>query len=1287
MPPSPDLIDFDIIEGHKENIQSLPSGRSAKALATLYSPPLSSQQPSQNTDDSARQTFEKELLVIADSDDPLDVYDRYVKWTLDTYPSAQATPQSRLLPLLERATKEFLKSSHYKNDPRYLKIWLLYIKLFSDSPRETYAFLARHGVGDGLALFYEEFAAWLESAGRWKQAEEVFSLGVDREARPLERLLRKYGEFQHRSESRTHEADEPSSPALPTVRPALAAKMDPFSAASPRETEVDPQAGDRAAAARGGRSKQKLAIFSDGDGPTPPGSSEGPRGWDTIGSLEERKKENTREKKSWAGETLKGGGKKPNAGEKMMIFKDQSKSKFKRTVMSSAESNALANHPRTTDPRTGKISCHLVNLEAVYPNWETGDMTEEYCFEELMARRRGLLDKDWSQEDEEKPVPKQVEEAPKRPEVPRTMTQAIDAISPRRVSPRRESPQPVQPDTQEGVNSLSRNFGTKMQIHVDENNENDENAAPARKQTLEPSKAAKKARREERANRTRKIAVLEVQKETQTVQTNLASPTGPKIKRKKSAEPTMTVCTKEAMNEVYDIFNAPLPAAEEHTEAEESGDESEEDDDDDDYTSAGESTGTGRISGANSEYGEETGAGDFTEAKSMMGDETENRTNLSGGWTEFSVAEKLQDGDYDNVEKPDQTNQSSFDIYEDQEQPQSENVHEHEDLVTPTSPSMAEMALPPRYVPLPPEDYDAPIRPFRDHNQVAQNRLPFMTPIVEKTESSLGAATALAAAQKDYFTSKTPCRAVQNPKLSEFDEHEPWSSPFLDDVKENNIKNGNKVPQPALPRPDRNREPLGDLKVPLGPSQPAGINLPANFGKPKVITKGPIILDAQCNPVDEYIRETILSQIQPPLTSYEGYHEHLENRCGKSAEIRKFTKAVSKMSKNSADKTSTNLSLPPVLTFGGTDRVYTVKRELGKGAFAPVYLLESSSSASSEDTDESNQNTSVTTTRNSLEALKTEDPPSAWEFYILRQCATRLSHSSSSSRALASIITAHEMHLFADEGYLIESYRDTGTLLNLVNLARADGSAGGVLDESVVMFLAVEMLRTVEALHRNGIVHGDLKVDNVLVRLDGAGDSATSWNSQYSREGGNGWGERGVCLIDFGRGIDMRAFRPEVQFIADWKTTEADCAEMRELRPWTYQVDYHGLAGCVHTLLFGKYIETVAVVDNKSGGGDGEMGLGLGLGLGRGKQRQYKIKENFRRYWQTEIWTQLFDLLLNPLPKVEELGEEGGTLPVLKGLKGCRERMEEWLEANCERGVGLKGLLRRIEMQVGGRRK
>lgn len=331
-----DLINFDLIETQKENIQALPSGRSARALAAALSP-LSSDKGSSRSlndtrtiNDAIRQEYEQELDAISESDDPLDIYDRYVKWTLDAYPSAQATNQSGFLPLLERATKAFLSSNHYKNDPRYLRLWLHYIRLFSDSPRETFAFLSRHGIGEGLALFYEEFAGWLEGAGRYAQAEEVYKLGLEREARPMERLLRKFGQFQDRMEQRPENLQGPSSPALPTVRPALAAKIDPFAASATPESEDQQAPAPRSRGVGGGTGaksrsgKPKMAIFSDGDSgasaPNPAAAST-TKGWDSIGTAQERKKENTIEPRPWAGETLKAG-KKPVPTQKMAVFRD-----------------------------------------------------------------------------------------------------------------------------------------------------------------------------------------------------------------------------------------------------------------------------------------------------------------------------------------------------------------------------------------------------------------------------------------------------------------------------------------------------------------------------------------------------------------------------------------------------------------------------------------------------------------------------------------------------------------------------------------------------------------------------------------------------------------------------------------------------------------------------------------------------------------------------------------------------------------------------------------------------
>lgn len=528
---SDDIVDFEVIENSKENIQAIPSGRSARALAQLYTPPLGAKpghapSPLQTQDahSAKRLEFEKELMNIDDSDDPLDIYDRYVKWTLEAYPSAQNDKQSQLGPLLERATKAFQSSSHYKNDPRYLKLWLHYIRLFADAPQEIFRFLARHSIGDGLALYYEEYAAWLESASRFSQAEEIYNLGIEKEARPTERLIRKYGEFQHRFESRPQDGPEPSSPALPAVRPALAAKIDPFAPASP-----EPQAQTQPKAAKPKSGKPKMAIFSDEGEPARTSSSGSGQGWDSIGTIADRKKENAQEARPWAGETLKGGKTNKGAG-KMMIFKDEVSSLPARpsSFIYDHRTNWLAlalciqtkshlndgtsiPHPfreqlQAVNPKTGRVEVVFVDLEQVYPN-RRDPMSIEFSFEELRARHRGWLDRDWA--------------AVRRAEKDQARILAKEAAAAQLPSPK---PAPLAPKSEPLAIKQDVQKPPKLQTVPLKGGEDDalagddENRPPSQAD-IEKAKAAKKARKEERANRTRKIQVMDVKEisgETQT---------------------------------------------------------------------------------------------------------------------------------------------------------------------------------------------------------------------------------------------------------------------------------------------------------------------------------------------------------------------------------------------------------------------------------------------------------------------------------------------------------------------------------------------------------------------------------------------------------------------------------------------------------------------------------------------------------------------------------------------------------------------------------------------------
>lgn len=702
------------------------------------------------------------------------------------------------------------------------------------------------------------------------------------------------------------------------------------------------------------------------------------------------------------------------------------------------------------------------------------------------------------------------------------------------------------------------------------------------------------------------------------------SPGKKKVRRlKQTSSPTMTFHSRAATDEVYDMFSAPFIGRNfgepEHEEAEfEASDD------------------------------------DFTKTEFTV-------TNFGGSKPSNARADSDNDSQWSEFEEPDEsllTGGSNHDQENQdnipQRKPKKLQIFREDDENTPPSSKPGrKLEIPP-----PPEDFDPPTGRYRDAVEAQNSRLPFMTPITEITES-LPPTTH----RRNRQSLKTPSRS--NSTQGSF-----VSSPFEEEVPEPTLPFN---PLPSLQEIVKERSAAEDkensgLEEPVGrmtlaePIQkearpalkPVPVLDPSARGKP-------IIMDLQVCPTDDGVRAEILDKVQPPLHTYDGFYYYPGRKYGKADAIKKFAKA---MAKKNSEKT---VSIPeaPYLDFPNSKTTYYLRKELGKGTFAPVYLVENSTldeEATNFDAEDALVTKMRNTGRSHLEALKMEHPPNAWEYYIIATAKRRLGV----SRAADSIVSAHELHLFDDECFLIIDYLHQGTLVDLVNLARNDMTAGNKdgLDETLVMFLAIELLRTLEGLHSKGIIHGDLKADNCLVRFEQIPDA--SWSFRYKADGSDGWDKKGMTLIDFGRGIDIRAFQPEAQFVADWVPDNQDCPEIRDMRPWTYQIDYHGAAGIIHTMLFGKYIETVA---DRS---DSILG---------GKAKRYKLATSLRRYWQTEIWNEVFDVLLNPTAHAE-----GGKLPVTNALKACRLKMEGWLESNSEKGTGLKFLIRKMEGAIGKKR-
>jgi len=295
-------------------------------------------------------------------------------------------------------------------------------------------------------------------------------------------------------------------------------------------------------------------------------------------------------------------------------------------------------------------------------------------------------------------------------------------------------------------------------------------------------------------------------------------------------------------------------------------------------------------------------------------------------------------------------------------------------------------------------------------------------------------------------------------------------------------------------------------------------------------------------------------------------------------------------------------------------------------------------------------------------ALKVVKPRNLWEFHVLRRI-----HRTLRAPLTRSIITPRALYAFRDESHLLMELCPHGSLLDAVNRAGPAGISqqGACMDELLVFFFTIELLRFVEGMHGAGFIHGDLKIDNCLLRLEELPGGASSLSGIYQPSGEGGWKYRGIKVIDFGRTIDTSLFPAghSQQFIADWSTDDRDCFEVREGRPWTYQTDYFGLAGIVYCMLFGKYIEASSVAHAPDS---------------TESEPIYKIATPFKRYWQMEMLTRLFDILLNPCRVRED-----GSLPICEELGSVRVEMEQWLQSNCNRSSNtLKGLLKKIELSA-----
>ena len=366
-----------VIEEEKENIIPLQGGRPVTKLAkTLVTTRNLSLDGLKTKLQHERNQFEQELKDFEELDDPLQVYLNYIDWTHRNFLQG-ASSSSGLFSLLERCASKFRDVPHYKNDSRYLKVWLEYIE-YHDTPRDAYIYLATKGIGTKLARFYEEFAHHLELKNKYADANCVYEIGIQNSAFPLGRLERSFQNFRERLSARNVSVLSPSE----DIRRALDLKQ---GRRIESESEMKPI------------KRSKIDVFQDNaetDLNSIQSAFENENTLDQpLESRRSRVKENTIAPTRWSGQILPQKNIGPVvASEKLQIYCDDSSNTAiiqiedtgtHRLIQSCKDSRHVYTLIEAPGKRPEKV---MLNMELLYSNVDS-----EISSVELLAMQRRTL--------------------------------------------------------------------------------------------------------------------------------------------------------------------------------------------------------------------------------------------------------------------------------------------------------------------------------------------------------------------------------------------------------------------------------------------------------------------------------------------------------------------------------------------------------------------------------------------------------------------------------------------------------------------------------------------------------------------------------------------------------------------------------------------------------------------------------------------------------------------------------------------------------------------------------
>ena len=170
--------------------------------------------------------------------------------------------------------------------------------------------------------------------------------------------------------------------------------------------------------------------------------------------------------------------------------------------------------------------------------------------------------------------------------------------------------------------------------------------------------------------------------------------------------------------------------------------------------------------------------------------------------------------------------------------------------------------------------------------------------------------------------------------------------------------------------------------------------------------------------------------------------------------------------------------------------------------------------------------------------LKVQKPRNDWEFYVCSEVQKRVP-----AQLAPAFMSIPRNYVFHDGGVFVSYHQKLGTLLDIINIVKScQGNKFSI--EPMAVFFTIELLQMIEALHGAGIIHADLKADNLLLMVGDTPQSSVltilfqhipTLDSEASSPEEMFQGNSPTLqLIDFGRSIDLTLLQDNVTFNKVW---------------------------------------------------------------------------------------------------------------------------------------------------------